>query len=162
GPMSFVIPFYDNSDDLSGQVTINVSDYFLRAPSLIAGASAAREAAARELDATQAGTAQRAREIYYEWLRAQLQVIVAKRQLVQVEVTRTQIKALVDVQRASTADLLRIDAQHAQARQLIDQFGSGVLVREEELRLLMGADKHEKFAVGEDVREDIKIPDVGD
>jgi len=162
GPMNFVIPFYENSYDVTGSVTVNVSDYFVRDPSLIGGANAARDAAARELDASQAGVAQQAREIYYEWLRAQLQVLVAKRQLVQVEATRTQIKALVDVQRASTADLLRIEAQLAQARQLIDQFDSGVLVREEQLRLLIGADKLEKFAVGEDVRKDIKIPEVGD
>src|SRR4029079_11114375 len=44
----------------------------------------------------------------------------------------------------------------------MDQLDSGVLVREEQLRLLIGADKLEKFAVGEDVRKDIKIPEVGD
>lgn len=162
GGSMFVIPFLENSYAATAQVTLNVSDYFVRDPALIGGAGQAVSAARLDLKATAAGIAQQAREIYYEWLRAKLQVLVAKRQLAQVEATRTQIKALVDVQRASSADLARIDAQRAVARQLIDRLESAVTVREEQLRLLMGAKPDEDLEVGEDVREDTEVPEVGD
>ena len=162
GGMMFVIPFLENSYATTAQVTLNVSDYFVRDPVLIGGANSALDAARLDMKATSAAIGQQAREIYYEWLRAKLQVLVAKRQLAQVETTRGQIKALVDVQRASTADLARIDAQLAQARQLIDRFDSSMIVREEQLRLLIGAKSDEDLAVGEDIREDAKIEKVGD
>ena len=161
GPMSFVIPFFENSYAATASMTVNVSDYFVRDPALIGGAAYAADVARYDMAATSAAVGQQAREIYYEWLRAKLQVIVAKRQLAQVETTRTQIKALVDVQRASTADLMRVEAQHAQARQLIDKFDSAAIIREEQLRLLIGAGE-EELAVGEDVREDLKVAEVED
>jgi outer membrane protein len=163
GPMAmFVIPFFENSYVATAQVQINVSDYFVRDPALIGGAGYALDASRHDLAATSSAIGQQAREIYYEWLRAKLQIIVAKRQLAQVEATRTQIKALVDVQRASTADLARIESQQAQARQLIDRFDSAMIVREEQLRLLIGAGADEELEVGEDVREDIEVRDTGD
>jgi outer membrane protein len=162
GPMTLVIPFFENSYAATAQVQVNVSDYFVRDPALIGGAGYALDAATHDMAATSAAIGQQAREIYYEWLRAKLQIIVAKRQLAQVETTRTQIKALVDVQRASTADLARIQSQQAQARQLVDRFDSAMIVREEQLRLLIGAGSDEELEVGEDVREDLEVTEVED
>jgi outer membrane protein TolC len=164
GPMPgqmVVIPFFESQIDVTAQVTVNVSDYFVRDPALIGGANLALDAARHDMKATSATIGQQAREIYYEWLRAKLQILVAKRQLAQVETTRAQVKALVDVQRASTADLMRIESQQAQARQLVDRFDSAAIIREEQLRLLIGAAEGEALSVGEDVREELKVPDVG-
>jgi outer membrane protein TolC len=162
GPQMFVIPFFEDSYAATAQVTINLSDYFVRDRALIGGAGHARDGVLLDMKATAAAIAQQTREVYYEWLRAQLQKLVAKRQLAQVETTRGQIKSLVDAQRASTADLARVDAQLAQARQLIDRSDSAAIVREEQLRLLIGAKPEETLAVGEDIRKDGDAPDVGE
>jgi outer membrane protein TolC len=162
GGQMFVIPFLENSYSVGAQVAVNVSDYLSRDASVIDGASQALAAAKLDKQAASAVVGQQAREIYYEWLRAKLQVLVAKRQLAQVESTLAQVKTLVDVQRASTADKLRVESLRAQAQQAIDKLSSAGELREEQLRLLIGIASDEAIAVGEDVREDVELPEIGE
>ena len=156
GGQVFVIPFLDNSYSVGAQALVNVSDYLVRDPATIGGASEALNAAKLDRQGASAAIGQQAREIYYEWMRARLQVLVAKRQLSQVESTLAQVKTLVEVQRASTADKLRVESQRAQAQQTIDRLSSAVELREEQLRLLTGTPGDEALSVGEDV----KVPDL--
>jgi outer membrane protein TolC len=157
GPQQFVIPFFEDSYALDGRVVVNLSDYLTRDGDLVDGASLARDAARLAKQASAAGIAEQTRETYYEWVRAQLQVLVAKRQLIQVKSTLEQVKSLVEVQRASTADLLRVESQQAQALQLLHRLESAVTVRARQLRLAIGADGEEDLAIGEDIRQDFEI-----
>jgi outer membrane protein len=155
GGQTLTIPFLVNSYDATAQISVNVSDYAARDPALIEGARRAVDAARLDGEAGAASVGEQAREQYYEWLRAQLALLVVRRQLAQVESTLTQIRALVDVQRASTADLLRVESQRAQARQAVDQLDAAVALREEQLRLLIGATADEPLRVGEDPRAEL-------
>jgi outer membrane protein len=101
---------------------------------------------------------QDARLAYYEWLRAKLNVLVAKRQLVNVQATVGQIRAQAEVQRVSKADLLRVESQEAEAEQTLDQLTNLSDLREEQLRLLIGAGTGEQLALGEDIRKDMTAP----
>jgi outer membrane protein TolC len=91
-------------------------------------------------------------------MRAQLNVLVAQRQLVQVQGTVGQIRAQAEVQRVSKADLLRVESQEAEAEQTLDQLKNLAALREEQLRLLIGAGPGESLVLAEDPRKDLAAP----
>jgi outer membrane protein TolC len=94
-------------------------------------------------------------------VRARLQEVVAERLVQQVGRTVEQISALVEVQRASRADLLRLQAQKAQADLVLVQAKDASVIREEQLRVLIGGAPEEPLAIGEDVRADVPLPALG-
>jgi outer membrane protein TolC len=153
--MSIAFPSLTNAYLAEAQVVVPLSDYLLRYPRLIDAARLAAEAAKLGKRTSEVSAGQDARLAYYEWVRAQLQVLISKRQLVQVQRTLEQIRALADVQRLSRADLLRVESQEAEAEQVVDQLGNLARLREEQLRLLIGAPATEPLAVGEDIRSDV-------
>jgi outer membrane protein TolC len=160
GGMSFKIPFLQNQYVLQGQVAVPLSDYFLRFPSVIDAAKYNQDSAdVNELN-SKVGAAQDARLAYYEWVRARLSVVIARRQLAQVQATLQQERALADVQRVSRADLLRIESQAASTQQSLDVLTNVVVLREEQLRLLIGASETEKLEMGEDIRGEVKSPEM--
>lgn len=158
GGMTFLIPFLVNSYDAQANLAIPLSDYLVRFPRLIAAAQLGEDAARIGERSTAIGASQDARLAYYEWVRAKLQVVIARRQLAQVQATLGQEKALLDVQRVSRADYLRIESQEAQAELTADQLAQLEQLREEQLRLLIGAGEGESLAIGEDIRGDLPVP----
>lgn len=161
GGMGFTIPFPQNQYVLQGQLAVPVSDYFLRFPKLIEAARLAEQSTRISGESTALGAAQDARLAYYEWVRAKLGVVIARRQLAQVQTTLAQVRALADVQRVSRADLLRIESQEAATQQQLDVLTNVVVLREEQLRLLIGASDDEPLQIGEDVRGDVQAPEIG-
>lgn len=156
GTFSLEIP--TNNYGANAQITIPLSDYLVRYPKLIGAADLGVEAAkASKANATVLAS-QEARLSYYEWLRSRLQVVIAQRQLVQVDATLKQVQALAEVQRLSKADLLRVESQKAQAEQTLDQLTRLSELREEQLRLLIGAKAEEPLVIGEDIRTNIETP----
>jgi len=130
----------------------------LRYPKLIDAARLGAEVVRIDKRSSEVGAGQDARLAYYEWVRAKLQVLVSKLQLVQVQTTLVQMRALAEVQRLSKADLMRIESQEADAEQVVDQLQNLAALREEQVRLLIGAAANEPLAVGEDIRADISVP----
>lgn len=158
GMISFYVPNTYNAD---ATLAVPISDYFVRIPYLIDAAEGG-EANAQIAEKTAAlAAAVDARVAYYEWARARLQVVVAERLVTQVGATVEQLQALVSVQRASRADLLRLQAQQAQAQLALTQVRDALAIREEQLRILIGAEPEEQLAIGEDVRADVPIPELG-
>jgi cobalt-zinc-cadmium efflux system outer membrane protein len=158
GTMTIPIAFLQNSYDLVATTTVPISDYFVRYPRLMKSADQNIAAARLSEQSTAVNAGQDARLAFYEWVRARLQVLVAKRQLGNVQATLKQAQALADAQRLSKADLLRIESQEAEAEQTVDQLANLESLREEQLRLLIGAADSEPLAVAEDVRGDIAAP----
>jgi outer membrane protein TolC len=93
-------------------------------------------------------------------VRARLGVVIARRQVAQVQTTLQQERALADVQRVSRADLLRIESQAAATQQQLDVLTNVAVLREEQLRLLIGAPEGEQLQIGEDIRGDVPTPTV--
>jgi outer membrane protein TolC len=147
-------PALENAYLAEAQLVVPLSDYLLRYPRLIQSARLGAEAARLNKRSSELSAGQDARLGYYEWVRANLQVLIAKRQLVQVQRTLDQVRALTEVQRLSRADLLRVESQEAQAEQVLDQLTNLAQLREEQLRLLIGAGA-EPLAIGEDIRADL-------
>jgi outer membrane protein TolC len=151
---SFPAPL-QNAYLAEAQLVVPLSDYVLRFPKVIDAARLGAEAARLGKRSSELGAGQDARRAYYEWVRAKLQVLISQRQLLQVQKTLGQVRALAEVQRLSRADLLRVESQEAEAEQVVDQLANLAQLREEQLRLLMGALETEPLAVGEDIRADV-------
>ncbi|HET9993593.1 MAG TPA: TolC family protein [Kofleriaceae bacterium] len=139
-------------------VNINLSDYIYRYPKLVKAAKLGLEVAKTSKASAMIDAGQDGRLAYYEWLRAKLNVLVAQRQLVQIQATVGQIRSQFEVQRVSKADLLRVESQEAEAEQTLDQLKNLSALREEQLRLLIGATNNESLALGEDVRKEVTAP----
>ncbi len=152
------IEFPQNSLASQAQVGVALSDYVVRYPKLIEAARSGLEAARVGKRANELAAGHDARIAYYEWVRSKLQVLIATRQLTQVRATLGQVRALADAQRLSTADRMRVESQEAQAEQVLDQLRFLSELREEQLRLLIGAAPGEPLAIGEDIRGERAAP----
>ncbi|HSD88767.1 MAG TPA: TolC family protein [Kofleriaceae bacterium] len=152
--------FPQNSYATQAQLGIPLSEYLVRFPKVIDAAKLGVEAARTGQRSSEVNAGQEARLAYYEWLRARLQVLVAERQQVQIQAVLKQVRALADAQRLSKADLMRVESQEAQAEQVVNQLRNLAVLREEQLRLLIGAGE-EPLALGEDPRTEVNAPAPG-
>jgi len=152
------INFPTNSYGAQAQIGVALSDYVLRYPKVIEAAKLGLEAARVSKRADEIGAGQDARIAYYEWVRARLQVLIATRQLTQVRATLGQVRALAEAQRLSKADRMRVESQEAQAEQVLDQLKFLSELREEQLRLLIGAAPGDPLTIGEDIRVELAAP----
>src|ERR1041384_1395318 len=155
-----VFPVLQNAYLAEGTLVVPLSDYVFRYPALVNTARLGAEVARLGKRTSEVGAGQDARLAYYEWLRARLQVLIAQRQLIQVQRTLDQERALAEAQRLSRADLMRVEAQEAEAEQTVDQLQNLAQLREEQLRILIGAAPGEPLAVGEDIRSNIAVADT--
>jgi outer membrane protein len=155
-----VVPTILDNFSFSATLGVPLSDYLLRFPHLVKASKSGEQAAELGRRSAVLDAANEARVAYYEWVRARLQAVVAERQLAQVDRTLEQVSALAEVQRASRADLLRVQAQRAQAELAVAQTRQLVVLREDQLRILIGAKPEETFAIGEDVRADLEVPAI--
>jgi outer membrane protein len=144
------------------QVVVPLSDYVLRHPGSIGAARKSVDAARTTMRATELGAAYSGRLAYYEWIRAQLQLVISQRQLTQVRANLEQIRSTVAAGRLAKADLLRIESQEAEVEQLVDQLRTIASLREEALRLQIAARPGENLAIGEDVRSGVLAPEARD
>lgn len=153
----FALEFPDNSYALDAQIGIPLSEYIFRFPKVIDAAKLGVASVQTGHQASEVNAGQDARLAYYEWMRAQLQVLVAERQYTQVQTVTKQVRALADAQRVSRADLMRVESQEAGAEQAVNQLRRLATLREEQVRILIGAGD-EKLVLGEDPRKEIPVP----
>ena len=154
----FTIPVFENVYTVQAQVGIPLSDYILRFPKIVGAARLGEEAARLGKRTSEVNAGNEARVAYYEWVRARLQSIVAQRQLAQVQTTLKQVRALAEAQRLSRADLMRVESNEAQADQAVIQLRHLADLREEQLRLLIGAPEGQPLTMGEDIRQEATAP----
>jgi outer membrane protein TolC len=158
-PAPYVIP--EDSYVAQGQVAVALSDYVLRYPKIVDAAKLGMEAARTHKRSSEINVGQDARLAYYEWVRAKLQVLISERQHLQVQAVLKQVRALAEVQRLSKADLMRVESQEADAEQIVNQLRNLAVLREQQLRLLIGA-TDEPLAIGEDIRTELSAPASAD
>src|SRR5437870_5717237 len=85
--------------DAAGPGAAALSDWVYRIPRVRAGAPLGEGVARQSKRAAEGSAGEDARLAYYEWLRSRLQVLVAQRQLAQVQTTLKQGRALGGVRR---------------------------------------------------------------
>jgi outer membrane protein len=159
-PSALAFNFLQNFYVAEATISIPLSDYLYRYPKLVGAAKLAVQAAHTSHDAAFVSAGEDARQAYYEWLRAKLQVLVAQRQVVQVKTTLEQVRAQAEVQRISRADLFRVESQEADAEQTAAQLTNIAELREEQLRVMLQLPEGQPLAIGEDIRNDVTPPGI--
>jgi len=154
------LPQYFNSMHLGGEVSVPITDLVLRLPKAKKAIESQVVAGELGIHATELSAASDAEVAYYEWVRTKLAIVVAERQVAQLEATRAQVATLAEFQRASRADVLQLDAQKAQAELALAQVKQAVAIRAELLRIAIGASPDEELSIGEDVRETTPLPEL--
>ncbi|MEZ4400315.1 MAG: TolC family protein [Kofleriaceae bacterium] len=151
-------PVILNSMHVGAEFAVPLTELFFRYPPATKAARAQVEATSLGGQAASLEAGAQAELLYYEWVRASLATLVAERQVAQVEANRAQLAVLVDVQRASRADLLQLEAAKAQAELALLQLNQASGVLADQLRVVMGADPAEPLTIGEDLRTALDLP----
>jgi outer membrane protein len=154
----FALEFPVNSYATEASLGVPLSDYLLRFPKLVGASRLATEAARTNKLSSEINAAQEARLAYYEWVRARLQALVAEHQHTNVQAVLKQVRALAEAQRLSKADLMRVESNEAESQREADQLNYLTQLREEQLRLLIGAKPDEKLSMGESERGQVNAP----
>ena len=162
GPTAPAIETPTNAFHLGGELAIPVTELVVRLPLAKQAIEAQVAAGEHGTRAAERDAGSSAEVAYYEWVRASLGVVAAQRQVAQVEATRAQVAALVEVQRASRVDLSQLEAQKAQAELGLHQLERLVALRADQLRIAIGAGADEPLAIGEDVRQTDASPALAD
>ncbi len=148
---AFAFPVLLNQYGLRASLTLPVSDIFFTVLPSYRAANTAVEAQEAQRTVEERAVSLRTREAYYELARARGGQIVAARTLAQTEARRDQVRALVEGGAAARVDLLRLEAQVAQAQVANARAQGGANIAERALRLLMHADSDQPIVLGEDV-----------
>lgn len=144
----------ENSYDLTAQINIPVSDYFLRVAPSVSAARSGERAARLNAGATERQVEVDARSAYYSWVRARLSVTVAEQAVEQSRAHLVDVKKAQDVGSASKADVLRVESLVASAELTLVKAKNNAELAESQLRTTMHDAGNEPLAIGEDVLAD--------
>lgn len=144
-----VFPIILNQQALTATVTLPVTDIFLTILPQYRSTRSAVRAAELQKTAQEYNTALRARETYYEHLRALGSQIVARQAVEQAEAHQQQVSALVNAGAAARVELYRVDASLARAKVGLAQAELGVRTTDVALRALL--DLEGDVTIGEDL-----------
>src|SRR5262249_25067104 len=158
-PLSF--PVLLNNTTMQLALTIPISDYFLRVPHFVGSAKANERAAQANREATDHDVDVDARDAYYDWVRARLQLIVAEQSREQARGHLADVQKAAQVGTASRADVLRVESSVANAELQRVKAANAAELTQERLRTLMHDPSNQAYTLGEDVRLDMP-PVVGD
>jgi outer membrane protein TolC len=147
----FEFPLIVDQYSFRASLTYPVSDVFLSVlPARSASLSLAESARIRS-QVEEATVALRARESFYQLVRARGALAVAESALVQVTANRDRTRALVEAGVLAPVDLMRVEAQVASSRVGVARARGGVSLAEQAVRVLLHDESEEPIAIGEDV-----------
>lgn len=130
-------PYYRSQYELSATLSYPVTASLLTLLPLYRAAGRQVDAARLQRDVERAQIALRAREAYYEHVRAQGALAIATESRDTVRAHRERVSALVDAGVASRADLLAIEAQLASAEVAVQNAALGVELSGRALSLIV-------------------------
>lgn len=151
----FDIEFIEDNYAVAANLTIPLSDYVLRVASAAAAASSSKEAANFALQAERRKVQTDAQVLYYQWLRAQAQIFIARRAVERTRGRLEDARAALSVGRLSNADVLRFEAQSARAELALTQVDSLRLLTEAQLAIITEDRSGAVYTVGQ------SVPDLG-
>ncbi|MGK3994600.1 TolC family protein [Sorangium sp. So ce1024] len=147
----FSFPVLLNSYSLGVSLAVPVSDYVLRISQGYAAASHAESAKRIELQAEALNTAANAKISYYNWVGIKGLVVVRSEAVSQARAHLVDAQRTFEVGLLSRADVLRLEAQVANAEQLLQEAEASLLLADEQMRVALGAPPGTPLAVGVDV-----------
>jgi len=139
---------------LQASIVVPVTDYFLRVAPNRASSVSLERAAAENLAAAEHGAAADAKLLYYRWVQARLNTIVAEQAFEQARAQRGDVEQAVAAGTASRADLLGMEARVAESERSLESFRHLTTQLEEELRIARHDPDGTSYGIGEDVASD--------
>jgi outer membrane protein TolC len=143
-----------NQTAFEGTLTVPLSDYLLRVPHAAAAAKRAARAAGETAAATGRDVEIDGRNLYYDWVRARLQVTVSEQAVEQARGHLEDAKKAFAVGTSSKADVLQAESSLAQAELLLQRTLHLTELQEGRLRIAMHDTSGAPYAIGEDVLAD--------
>ncbi|WP_437681336.1 TolC family protein [Sorangium sp. So ce131] len=140
-----------NTYALTANLAVPISDYVLRISQGYAAASHAESAKRLELQAETLQAAADAKIAFFNWVRVKGQVVVAGEAVSQARAHVEDAQRNFQVGRISRADVLRLEAQVANAEQLLSEAQAALLVADDQIRIALGAAPDRPLALGIDV-----------
>jgi outer membrane protein TolC len=150
-PLSF--PVLLNQYTLQASLSVPLSDYLLRIPQTYAAASHSERAAALSADATKLKVATDGKALYYSWVRAKLQMVVADQALEQARGHLVDVKHAFDAGTASKADVLRLESQVAQSELLAEKSHNLAELYDTQIRVAMHDTSNAPYEIAERIDE---------
>lgn len=160
GAASFEFPQVLNQYQLNANVNVPISDYFLRAVQSYQASSGAEKALELSRDAARLQAASDAKLALYQWIQARGQSAVTAMSVEQAQAQVDDAKVGLAAGTLSRADLMRVEAQLAQAQFTDADARSIESTAEERLRTLTGMPSNRPVAVGVDVFVPPPVPPV--
>jgi outer membrane protein TolC len=148
---SYEFPLILDQYVFRASVTYPLSDVFLTVLPARSASSSLAEAARIRTRIEEASVALRARESFYQLVRARGALAVAESALVQVTAHRDRTRALVDAGVLAPVDLMRVDAQLASARVGVARARGAAGLAEQAVKVLLHDESERPIAIGEDV-----------
>jgi outer membrane protein TolC len=153
-PIAF--PVRVDQTTFQAQLAIPISDDVLRVARAVAAARHGDAAARLTEAADDRRIAAEARLAYYGWARARLSALVAAEAVGQADQHLADVRQRAAADRASTADVMRVQSQRAAAEQLRVRTEDLARVAETQLRILLRDER--ALAIGEDLAVDLPLP----
>jgi outer membrane protein TolC len=147
----FQFPVLLNQTLLQASLNVPLSDYLLRIPQGYAAATKNEKAAKLSEGAARLKAASDARVVYYTWVRAKLQEIVADQAYKQASGHLVDARHGFDAGTLSKADVLRFESQAASSLLLVERAKSLAEVTETQIRVAMHDPAPGAYEVGETV-----------
>jgi outer membrane protein TolC len=148
---SFSFPVILNQIAFTANLTVPISDYFLRATQAYAAANHNSTALELQADAQRLQAGANAKLTTLNWILAKGQVVVADRSVEQAKAQLADAKVAKEVGNASVADVMRIEALLAQADFTAAEARAQESVAEQQLRIVLHAEPTRQLTVGVDV-----------
>jgi outer membrane protein TolC len=146
-----VFPVFLNQTSFAASFQVPLLDYVMRIPSVNDAAKRQREATRWSLIAARRQVAADAREAYYSWSRARLQVVVAQQALLQARAHLQSAQSSFEAGGANKADVMRVQAQVAASELFLQRARDLELVAGEQVRTAMHDGPDTRYEIGEDL-----------
>jgi outer membrane protein TolC len=134
---------------LQASLSVPLSDYLLRTRQALSSAQQNQASAEVNQRAAALGAAADARVLFYNWVRARLQTVVAEQTLRQTEDHLHDVRNAFQAGQASRADVLSSESQHARSELLLERAKDLASFAEQQLRIAMHDRATEPYRVGE-------------
>lgn len=153
-------PYYRSQYELSAQVSYPVSAAIFTILPMYRAAGRSVDAARVQRDVELSLIAIRAREAFYEHVRARAGLVVAREARDAVRGHRDQVRSLVEAGVAARADLLQVEAQLASAEVSVTNAELGVELSRRALAILITEEGEPlpDIQIGEDVSGPLEVP----
>ncbi len=148
---AFSFPSLLNQISFTANLTIPISDYFLRAVQAYNGAEHSERALKMQAEAQRLSVAADAKLTLLNWVLARGQTIVTASSVEQAKNQLADVKALRKADKGSDADVMRIEALVAQAEYTHAEAKALESVAEQRLRTTIHAEPKRKLEIGVDV-----------